>query len=332
MPNPKSQLKSPPWLKNAEGNIRRIGIELEMSGLELDELASLVARHFDLTISSDGRYVRTLKGDNAGEWTVELDYALIKKLGRKEQGNKTFYDQVNRSSEEILAWAAKALVPIEIISPPLPFDRMSEVENLISFLHKKGAKGTSDSAINAFGMQLNPELASHEAQHITACLKAFICLYDWLYQRADIDLTRRITSYVDPFPKTYIKKIIKTDYWPKLTDLIDDYLIDNPTRNRALDMLPLFKYLDEQRVLDKTDDELIKARPTFHYRLPDCDIDNPQWGIYQAWNDWVEVERLAADESRLRACCRAYDKYLNNPLKRIFSDWHKIVELQWLNP
>lgn len=332
MPNADPRLKSPPWLKNADGKTRRIGVELEMSGLELDTLASLVANHFSLTISSDGRYARTLKGDSSGDWGVELDYDLIKKLGRKQQHNKTFIDQVNRSTEELLAWAAKALVPVEVISPPLPWDRLNEVEGLVKRLHKKGAKGTADRAVNAFGMQLNPELASHEANHITACLKAFMCLYDWLYKRANIDLTRRITSYVDPFPATYIKKIIKTDYWPNLTDLIDDYLVDNPTRNRALDMLPLFKHLDEQRVLDKTDDELIKARPTFHYRLPNCDIDNPQWGIYQAWNDWVEVERLADDDSRLQACCQAYEKYLNNPLKRLFTDWDKIVEKQWLNP
>ncbi|ACV27220.1 amidoligase family protein [Kangiella koreensis] len=331
MPDADRQLKSPPWLENADGDARRIGVELEVSGLELDEMASLVASHFNLTTSSDGRYVRTLEGDSAGEWTVELDYALIKKMGREQLSDETFADKVNRSSEELLAWAAKALVPVEIISPPLPLDRLKEVEELVIFLRGKGAKGTADSPVNAFGMQLNPELASHEAQHITACLKAFMCLYDWLYKRADIDLTRWITSYVDPFPAAYVKKVIKTDYWPDRADLIDDYLIDNPTRNRALDMLPLFKLLDKQRVLDKTNDELIKARPTFHYRLPDCDIDNPKWGIYIAWNDWVEVERLAADESRLQACCQAYSNYLRSPWKRLFSDWYKTVEEQWLN-
>lgn len=326
-----SKLKSPPWLKNTDGNIRRVGVELEVSGLELDTMASLVANHLSLTTSSDGRYVRSLKGDSAGEWTVELDYDLIKKMGREELDDKTFTDKVNRSTEELLAWAAKALVPVEIISPPLPLERLNEVEELINFLRSKGAKGTADSAINAFGMQLNPELASHKAHHIISCLKAFICLYDWLFHRADINLTRRFTSYVDPFPTSYIKKIIKTDYWPELDELIDDYLLDNPTRNRALDMLPLFKFLDEKRVLKTTDDVLIKERPTFHYRLPDCDIDNPNWGIFIAWNDWVEVERLAADENKLEACCKAYQEFLDQPLTRLFSDWHKAVEQEWLS-
>lgn len=327
-----SNFQSPPWHDNAKGGERHIGIELEMSGIELDALADLVAEYLSLTINEKGRYERTLTGDSAGEWIIELDFDLIKKLGRKDLKDESFADLVNRSTEELLAWAAKNLVPVEIVSPPLPLGRLDEVESLVSFLRKKGAKGTADSAVNAFGMQLNPELASHDAQHIMACLKAFVCLYDWLYKQSDIDFTRRVTSYVDPFPSHYVKRIIATDYWPDLANLIDDYLADNPTRNRALDMLPLFKFLDEQRVLASTEDVLIKARPTFHYRLPDCQIDDPNWGIHLAWNDWIEVERLAADTQRLDACCAAYNEFLHSPLKRLIGDWALIVEEKWLNP
>ncbi len=96
-------------------------------------------------------------------------------------------------------------------------------------------------------------------------------------------------------------------------------------------MLPLFVYLDENRVRSQVDDELVKPRPTFHYRLPDCDIHKPEWGLHVAWNDWVEVERLAADETRLQACCAAYESYLDSPLERIFGDWAKTVEREWLD-
>lgn len=224
-----------------------------------------------------------------------------------------------------------ALVPLEVVGPPLPLDRLDDVEALIAHLRKAGASGTSDSAVNAFGMQFNPELPSHEPGFITACFKAFLCLYGWLYIRADIDLSRRVTSYVDPFPTDYVKKLLATDYRPDLATLIDDYLADNPTRNRALDMLPLFMFIDEKRVRARTDDVLIKARPTFHYRLPDCKIDQPDWGFYVAWNDWVEVERLAADEERLQACCAAYLEFLNSPIKRLFNKWATSVEKEWLD-
>lgn len=331
MPNQTRILQQPPWQQNAEGKTRRVGVELEMSGLDLDTLAELVANFLDLDMTSDGRYERRLQGDPAGDWVVELDYDLLKQLGREERGDKTLADQLNKSAEEVLAWAAETLVPLEIIGPPLPLDRLEEVEALITHLREAGAKGTSDSAVYAFGMQLNPELPSHEASMITASLKAFMCLYDWLFMRADIDLARRVTSYVDPFPTDYMKKLLAADYQPDLASLIDDYLADNPTRNRALDMLPLFLFLDEKRVRATTDDALIKARPTFHYRLPDCKIDKPDWGLYAAWNDWVEVERLAADEERLQACCEAYLAFLNNPLKRLFSKWATSVEKEWLD-
>ncbi|MBF0234680.1 MAG: amidoligase family protein [Desulfamplus sp.] len=331
MPNQRRILQQPPWLKNAEGETRHVGVELEMSGFDLDTLAELVASYLDLDMTSDGRYEHRLQGDPAGDWVVELDYDLLKKLGREERGDKTLADQVNQSAEELLAWAAERLVPLEIIGPPLPLDRLEEVEALIIHLREAGAKGTSDSAVNAFGMQLNPELPSHEARTITACLKAFMCLYDWLFERADIDLTRRVTSYVDPYPTDYVKKLLAADYWPDLATLIDDYLADNPTRNRALDMLPLFMFLDEERVRAKTDDTLIKARPTFHYRLPDCKIDNSDWGLYVAWNDWVKVEYLAADEERLQTCCKAYLKFLDSPLKRLFGKWATAVEKEWLD-
>src|SRR3546814_9457337 len=42
-------------------------------------------------------------------------------------------------------------------------------------------------------------------------------------------------------------------------------------------------------------DELIKARPTFHYRLPNARLADPQWSIVREWNLWVRVERLAHD-------------------------------------
>ena len=331
MPSSDTKVKSPPWQENAKGRIRRVGVELEMSGLDLDSLAGQLAVFLDLDITSDGRYERRLKGDPAGDWVVELDYERLKKLGREQRVDKTLVDQMNRSAEDMFAWAVETLVPLEVVSPPLPLDRLEEVEALIAHLRQAGAKGTSDSAVNAFGMQLNPELPSHDATLITACLKAFMCLYDWLFMRADIDFSRRVTSYVDPFPARYVRKLLPADYWPELATLIDDYLADNATRNRALDMLPLFMFLDEDRVRATTDDSLIKARPTFHYRLPDCRIDKPDWGLHLAWNDWVEVERLAADESRLQGCSEAYLEFLDSPIKRLFSQWAGIVEEEWLD-
>jgi len=331
MANDKSNLQQTPWLENADGKPRRVGVELEMSGFDLDTLANHVAEIFDLKISSKGRYERLLNGDPAGEWCIELDYSLLKRLGREERSEETLADEISQSAEDVLAWAAEMLVPLEIVSPPIPLGRLGEVDSLITYLRNAGAKGTTDNALYAFGMQLNPDLPSHDSKLITSCMKSFLCLYDWLYIRSDIDLSRRVTCYVDPFPNEYVKKMLSPDYWPDLETLIDDYLEYNPTRNRALDMLPLFMFLDEKRICAKLDDERIKARPTFHYRLPDCKINENDWGFFKVWNDWVEVERLAADEARLNDCCKAYLNHLNSPVKRLFNNWGTTVEKIWLN-
>jgi hypothetical protein len=325
-----AQLKQPPWLKNAAGDTRRVGVELEMNGLTLDAFAAQVANFYRLDGKPDGRYERVLQGDPAGDWVVELDYDLLKRLGRRERKDETLIDDIDRTTEDVLAWAAEMLVPVEIVSPQLPLDRLADVEALIVKLREAGAKGSSFSPVNAFGLQLNPELPSHDPDLITACLKAFMCLQDWLFMRADIDLTRRMTSYVDPFPIDYIEQLLATDYRPDLATLIDDYLAHNPTRNRALDMLPLFMFLDEERVRASVDDVRIKPRPTFHYRLPGCEIDQADWGLHVPWNDWVEVEYLAADTDRLAACSEAYRKFLGNPLDRLFKHWASTVEEQWL--
>src|SRR5690606_31944054 len=103
-------------------------------------------------------------------------------------------------------------------------------------------------------------------------LRAYVCLQEWLFERAHVNLARRATPYVDPLPGRYIRRVIDAGYAPTLETLIDDYLAENPTRNRALDLLPLFAHLDAPRVQRVVADPLIKARPTFHYRLPNSEI------------------------------------------------------------
>ena len=94
-------------------------------------------------------------------------------------------------------------------------------------------------------------------------------------------------------------------------------------------MLPLFAHLDEERVREVVDDPRINARPTLHYRLPNCEIDEPGWGIGTLWRDWLEVERLAADERRLQRLCRAYSQHLAQPVDRLLGDWTAELE-PWL--
>lgn len=330
--HPQPTLALPPWLNREDGAIRRIGVEIEMSGLGLDVLADLVCRHLDLEVRSPGRYERHLRGDPAGDWLVELDFNLLKTMGREARDPDAVLDDVMNTAEDWLHRAAQHVVPLELVSPPLPMDRLDEVETLIALLRVAGAKGSSDNLVNAFGLQLNPEVPDTRTETLTAYLKAFLCLSDWLVQRADVDMTRRLTTYIDPFPREYIHLVVNPGYRPDRDRLMGDYLMANPTRNRALDWLPLFAHMDAARVKATVDDPLIKARPALHYRLPNCEIHRPEWGLRPVWQDWLVVERLAADTDRLNRCCAAYTRFLNQDnVARWLGNWVRELEAEWID-
>lgn len=329
----------PPQRLTDAGQPRLIGIEIELGGLTLEQAAGVLVGQLDGELSEGGRYEALVRGDPAGDWRVELDFELLKELGRRERidthQDVPLESLIKDGVEQLLKRIAEPVVPVEIISPPLPLDRLGEVQALIARLREAGALGTGDNPIHAFGLQLNPQPPALDAETLLRLFKAYLCLADWLRKRADVDLTRRLTFFAEPFPKDYVRAIIAADYWPDQAGFIDDYLSANPTRNRELDLLPLFAHLDAERVARVVTDTRVKARPTFHYRLPNSEIDQPDWGLHQAWNDWVEVERLAADNDRLAAVCRAYRAHLDQSFSARLTGgldaWARQSE-QWLTP
>jgi hypothetical protein len=320
----------PSRTETEDGNGRRIGVELEMIGLSVDEASRIVARHIDGKPRETSRYEYSIEGDDAGDWKVEFDFEYLKQKGREDDNGDAPLALLDEAAEQALRTGAEAIVPVEVVSPPLPLLRLADVQSLIARLRSAGAKGTGAGFSYAFGMQFNPELPALDAGTILAYLKAFLCLYDWLKDRSAPDLTRRLTRFMAPFPGGYIRKVVDPAYWPERARLIDDYLIDNPTRNRALDMLPLFLHLDEKRVRNSVDDARVKPRPTLHYRLPNSEIDREDWGIHLAWGDWLEVEALAADRNRLDDLCAAYAQWLDQPLEHMLGDWTGEIE-SWLS-
>ncbi|MEZ4383742.1 MAG: amidoligase family protein [Nannocystaceae bacterium] len=339
----------PPLAETAAGATRRIGVEIELIGLDVAEVAALVAEELRGDVVARGDYEHEVHGDADGVWAVELDSQQVKRLSRARDAAAEASDdpsdpegaapegavreaiaRIEAAAESLFLRGAEAVVPVEVVSPPLPLPRLADVERLIARLREAGAKGTGAGLTYAFGIQLNPEMPRLDAPTITRYLQAFLCLYDWLLGRSAIDPTRRLTGYSAGFPAAYVRRVVDPSYAPELAALIDDYLADNPTRNRALDLLPLFIHLDRDRVRAVVDDPRVKPRPTLHYRLPNSEIDDPRWGVHVAWNDWLEVERLAADPPRLRQLCARYSERLARPLGGLLSDWGEEVK-PWLS-
>src|SRR5690554_3898119 len=97
-----TRLSTPTWQHTANGDWRRVGVELEMTGLTLDQLASSLADYLGATVEVTSRYERTLKGDPAGKWVVELDFDLLKRLGRQSRDTHTLAGELGESAEEVL--------------------------------------------------------------------------------------------------------------------------------------------------------------------------------------------------------------------------------------
>ena len=302
----------PERLKTADGEDRRVGIEIEFAGVQPGAIAAQVENLFGGRRNERNRFEVDVVGTRFGDFTIELDSAYLKKLAALEAEKRRSPGQLESITADLLARASELLVPWEIVAPPIAFADARSLCELVAGLRREGALGTRHSLQFAFGVHLNPELPDLEEGTIVNYLRAYFCLYDWIAACEKVDMTRKLTPYIDHFGKAYVRKLIDWQYRPSLSQLIDDYLEYNPTRNRSLDMLPLFAHLDEKRVRAMVDDDRINPRPTFHYRLPNCDIDNPHWNLDAPWRLWLEVEKLGNDESRLREFCAAYRKVLDS--------------------
>jgi len=306
---------TPPFAENWQGAPRQIGVEIEFATVSPRQAAECVREIFggEVTVLTPHRIQVT--GASHGDFQVELDSQYIHRLESPEQTPfisaevDEWLRRFQSALGEIVGEIAAAVIPCEIVCPPMRLGDMHLLDETIDALNRRGATGTRENPLYAFGAQLNPDIAASSADYITSVLKAYVLLSPWLREVIAVDMTRRVFAFADPFPKAYVRRVADTDYWPDLPTLIDDYLWHNPTRNRELDLLPLFAWLDEPRVRASVADARVKSRPTFHYRLPDANFGMADWTITREWNRWVEVERLAADADRLRMVCEAFAEH-----------------------
>ncbi len=293
----------PPRQTGSDGTPRRIGVELELSGLSGAEVAERARELFGGRISQIDSFRYCVTGGELGEITVELDMSVAHPAQPPEDG---LTGKLKQTVHKAVGTLGSLIMPIEVVFPPLPPERLPEIDRLVADLRRDGAVGTRDGLLNAFGLHLNVEVAALDSSYLLAHLRSFSLLAAWLRSRVDVDLARRLGPFTRPFPGEYVRKLADPRYRPDLAGLIDDYLDASPTRDRELDMLPIFAVLDPGRIHARIGDSKVKPRPAFHYRLPNSDVDRPGWGVVEDWNRWVTVERLAADADRLAALSRRF--------------------------
>jgi hypothetical protein len=300
----------PPVVHNQRGEVRKAGFEFEFSGVSLNVAAMHVRKVFGGEHVIRSTFVHSVRGTPTGEFAVEMDTTVLKDKTYEKPLRAIGFDPRRRDAkwlEAALLGAFSTVVPAEVATPPISVTNLTPIDDLRRRLHDSGAKGTRAGLLYAFGLHINPEIESDDAGYLLSVLRAFLLLFPWLKEQSQVDFTRRVSPYINPFPPAYARLVLDPNYPATPQRLIDDYLAHNPTRNRPLDLVPLLAHLDADRVAHRVQERhLVKPRPAFHYRLPNCMIDEPDWTIAREWNTWVEVERLAHDRPRLAEMSRDY--------------------------
>lgn len=313
----------PARLHREDGSVRRVGFELEFSGLDMAQTVQAVASALNGSIRTDSVAEQQVLVDDLGTFNIELDWDFLKRQARESVESDSPKEWL-----EPLSVAAATVVPVEVVCPPIPIDQLDRLTPMIDALRDAGAVGTDESLIAAYGLHINTEIPSLQAGCIHDYLRAYSLLQWWLVARHDIDTTRRISPYIDLYSEAYQNQLYQTRN-PDMNTVFAQYLEHNDSRNRALDMLPMLAEIDEPAVRRVVDDPKIKARPTFHYRLPDCRINEPDWQLSRAWNIWCVVERLAERPDDLDKLSSAFIEAQRPLIGVSRSDWITTMD-QWL--
>lgn len=282
-----SSFRQPTARHDETGALRTVGFEIEFTGVSLADAIAAVEGEYPSRRKHATAAACDLELDDLGLFSIELDWAFLKQQA-EEAGNAAPDDWVG-----LLSQAAEIVVPVEVVCPPLAVDRLEALLPLTRALRQAGAEGTASSLIAAYGVHINPRSPALDGATLWHYLRAFGLLQWWLVEAHEVDLTRRASTYIDLYPEAYLRQLFSQHSPPPLPQLINDYLEQNPSRNRALDMLPLFSEIDAAAVQASVPDNRIKSRPTFHYRLPNCQIDREGWSLGDSWNIWWVVDELA---------------------------------------
>ncbi|MDZ7734736.1 MAG: amidoligase family protein [Gammaproteobacteria bacterium] len=155
----------------------------------------------------------------------------------------------------------------------MPLSRMQLIDQIRESLVEAKARGTSESVLYGFGVHINPDLPATDAGTLLAHMRAYGLLYDWISQQSKVDWSRRIGPYIKPWPDEYLQLILQPDYAPSRPQLAEDYVRHIPSRNHALDMLPVLVHLEGTHLLQHLKEpDLIKPRPALSLpaaQLPD---------------------------------------------------------------
>ena len=267
---------------------RRVGVEVEFAGLDVAEAARAITRVWGgSTDARDPRDIR-LHGTALGDLRVELDIALKRQW-----------------VEDLAAQLLGDLIPVEVITDPLPRSDLPRVAALLRDLVAAGAVGSGAKLAYGFGVHFNVELPDDGGAALVATARAYALCEDWLRAADPLDPARRVLPFVAPFPPALVAHLA-AHAGIDATGLARAVAAHAPSRHFGLDLLPALQHLCPDALAGVPADHLKGARPAFHYRLPEARLDEARWSLAYEWNRWVMIERIAANAALMDALARGW--------------------------
>ncbi len=271
---------------------RRVGVEIELSGLTEPAIAGTVMHVLGGCLSPMGATRLQVKGSAIGDIVLELD---------------TKFQSALVKAPPSLLNIAREVIPSEIITEPIWETDLARLDHLVHELRVAGAEGSRAGLAKGFGVHFNPEVQTIEPEPIVRTLQAYALLEPWLRDNEPMTVMRRMLPFTEEWPDGLRSELIAVA--PKactLPGVIDLYLRHARSRNYGLDMLPLWAHLDRNRIAAAVGEDAPSGRPTYHFRLPTSRIDEARWRITDEWAKWQLVEAVAEDGPRLSAMRRAW--------------------------
>jgi hypothetical protein len=287
----------------------RIGFEIEFTGLSAPEAARLVRDALGGVIAEETPHKATLEDTPLGRVKFELDT----RFASPAKDDPSFLDQALDELElrQAAADILSSVVPVEMITGPLERACFDDLDRAIGALRDAGAQGTYDHPLSAYGLHLNIELDPLDEGRAIRVAAAYAFVEPWLRRVLEVDLLRRVTPFIDPYPRDYVEALgtlFAGGETPRLTAFLRLYAQWNATRNRGLDMWPLLGALNAVAAEIALGAPVKNPRPAFHYRLPDSRLSRPGWTPREEVRRWDAIERIADAPERL---ARARDACLD---------------------
>ncbi len=209
-------IKLPPRETNHAGAPRQIGVELEFAAVTAHDAAALVQDVFGGEVKTIDPHRFNIVGTEFGDFRSELDSQFLHRAegGAPASGLQMLLSNFQDTFQGVLGDIGSAIIPCEIVCPPIALKDLGRIDDLLAELRRVGAHGTDMSPLYAFGAQLNPEVAETSADWIGSVLKAYLLSSDWLRAIISVNLTRRVLALAHPFPPHYAPPLLDPAHRP----------------------------------------------------------------------------------------------------------------------